>query len=46
MRFHDLLQHDGQHDQQAREECDRHQMSHSFSPYLSTAKLRSGFEVP
>jgi hypothetical protein len=38
MHFHDLLEQYGQRHQQAGEKGDRHQMSHSFSPLLSTAK--------
>jgi len=37
MRLHDLLENDGQHDQQACEESARQNLGHSFSPFLSTA---------
>jgi hypothetical protein len=37
MRPENMLQQRGQRDEQAKEEDDRKQVSHSFSPYLSTA---------
>jgi hypothetical protein len=38
----DMFQQRGQPRQQAKEEDDRKQVSHSFSPYLSTAQFPKG----
>jgi hypothetical protein len=38
MRPERRFQDDGQHNQQAEEEHDRDELTHSFSPLLSTAK--------
>jgi hypothetical protein len=46
MGLHDLLENHGQNDQQTREEGARQNLSHSFSPFLSTAEPRSGLGVP
>jgi hypothetical protein len=42
MRPENMLQQRGQRHEQAEEEDDRKQVSHSFSPYLSTAKVPKG----
>jgi hypothetical protein len=42
MRPDRIFQDDGQRDEQAEEENDRKQVSHSFSPYLSTAEFPKG----
>jgi hypothetical protein len=42
MRPDDMLEERGQRHQQAEEEDNRKQVSHSFSPYLSTAQFPKG----
>jgi len=46
MRPEEMLEQRRQRDQQAEEEDDREQVTHSFSPYLSTAESTKGGQVP
>jgi hypothetical protein len=46
MRPEHMFQHHGQRHEQAEEEDDREQVSHSFSPDLSTAQFPKGDTAP